>query len=106
MSFVSYRNNRENHIVVDSELGEIKLKLMDEVDCAAIEIALVKVYIENDLPVGRNIALATIYWHKILKQSISHYTEWQDKYCPAHIPNWSQYAKERDEHLEKLLPLL
>lgn len=90
--------------LIDSEFGEVEFEA--DFSPAGVMCGIAKVYIERNLPVGKNIALTIIYWHKLNGDSIQEYVDIHDNDCPKIIPNWFQYAKERDEHLEKLLPLL
>lgn len=100
MSFISISPIHINGLLaftlVDSEFGEIKVVASWWV------IAVVKAYRERDLPVGRNLALATIHDAKKHDRSIEFLASRQDLYCACVRP----YAKERDEYLEKMLPLL
>lgn len=112
MSFVSldYSDstaNRDNYMLVDDEFGELEVK-----DWATV----VDAYIDRKLPVGRNLALATIYFttRSVANAasadssalSIEEFVEWQNEECISCIPNWEQHARERDEYLAKLIPLL
>lgn len=115
MSFISAHvknyhvvDDQQFYIITDSDLGEITVAIpyYPTQNWSKVWIGIVKVYIERNLPVGRNLALATIYWGKLYGASVKQLTKWQDKDCPKHIDRWGRYAKERDEHLEKLLPLL
>lgn len=103
------KNGKYIYVIVDSEFGEVRVdsKYIIQASASSRAFAVVKLYGERGLPIGRNLALAVIYTSKTeagpfaIKQLI----EWQNEHCPEHIPNWAQYAKERDEHLEKLLAL-
>lgn len=109
MSFISFRYNYDHTlreytwILKDNEFGVV------EVIAATVWTAMVKAYSERNLPVGRNIALATIWYHNGTKDPIVRIVrsiKFQDEHCPSHIDDWQKYATERDAALEKLLPLL
>lgn len=99
----------EIYTLKDSEFGEIEVMgVVAGVAVLEIAIAVVKEYSKRGLDVGKNLALATI-WHskdRMNKVSINEIVAWQDEDCPAFIENWQQYAKERDEHLAKLVVLI
>lgn len=106
MSFVSIKAEVYDivdsyYTIVDSDFGEIEIK--DWAYCAAI----IQLYSTRNLPIGKNLALATIYWSKLYwSNDIERLIFWQNEVCPQYIPNWAQYAKEQNEYLEKMLPLL
>lgn len=117
MSFISYsiksydmNTHQYTFVIIDSELGEIE-DTSDKTPGAAFSVMLANVYGKLNCPVGKNLALLIMYQRRRNSTNVLGYTfkeliEWQDINCPAHVPNWQQYAKERDEYLEKLLPLL
>lgn len=95
--------------IVDSEFGEIEVDATNVGGSLLTRAAslIVKVYGERNLSVGKNLALSIIYERKRwVNYTVKDITEIQDRYCLEYIPNWKQYAKERDEHLEKLLALV
>lgn len=98
MSFISF--SFEGISLTDSEIGEVDFN-HDEI----FWLEYIRIYSERNLPVGRNLALATIWYSNVVKYSVAKIVEVQDMHCVDH-PNWKQYAKERDEYLVKLLPLL
>lgn len=110
MSLISVRfkyydehNDQYVFTLVDSELGEFTIELpFGEGE----EAAIVKFYSERNFSVGKNIALFTILESKRLKESIEFIKGWQDEHIREHVDNWNDYIKERDEWLEKMLPLL
>jgi hypothetical protein len=100
------------YTLVDSEFGSVKVEgdedwvTIGAAGGAVLVVALVaKEYIKRGLPVGRNLALVTICTHRTYKSSIADIVRWQDEYCPEYVENWQLYARERDEHLNKLLAL-
>lgn len=101
---ISYRIH--TYTLVDSELGRIEIREENLVGALAAAKIIVETYSKHNLPIGRNLALAMLYYRKKYNWSIKESTKWHDEYCPAHIPNWKQYAAERDYELEKLIPLL
>lgn len=109
MSFISIKyasgpHQPYNHLtytLVDDEFGSFNITVP-----VGPGAAIVKFYSERNLPVGRNLALFHLYWNKNHLRTIKQSIQFHDERSPAHIPNWSQYAKERDKYLEKLLPLL
>lgn len=98
------------YTIVDSEFGRINVSIDRHLVIENLSmcrgLAVVKAYSERNLPVGKHLALAAIYLHSTYGWDIEDNNTIQDEACPRHISNWSQYAKERDYHLEKLLPLL
>lgn len=114
MSLISVRYVRSSqegviYSVVDNDFGEVEIGIPVysgyEVNYA---FAVCEVYRARMLPVGKNLALGTIHfskrWQKLY--SIDELIALQNQYCPKVVPNWKQYSRERDEYLEKLLPLL
>lgn len=113
MSFISYKYKHDQsytdcsiYSIMDSEFGEAEILVSNPAQRSELTIAVVKTYIARNLHVGKNMALLTIFLHKKWAFSIDSLVEYQDIECPRSISNWKQYAKERDEHLAKLLPLL
>lgn len=112
-SYFSWYNGADDQFIYaikDSEFGEIDSggatnpgffdAWIDET------IAIVRLYSQYDRQVGRNVALTSVFFSKTYEIEIEAITTMQDRHCSKHFPNWSQYAKERDDALEKLLPLL
>lgn len=99
---ISYITNQSVYSIIDSEFGEIDVK----VAIGQRDLVVAKVYSERNLPVGRNLALSIIYESKIHRTSMKYIIEDQNDICSKHLSNWEQLAKERDEHLEKLLALM
>lgn len=95
------------YTIVDSDFGSIKI-----ISKFTIGYVVAQVYSERNLPVGSNIARALLYWRAECKRlynddyDIVDIIKMQDASSSNQFPNWAQYAKERDEYLEKLLPLL
>lgn len=115
MSFVSISfktpaqiNCGDAFIIVDSELGDLNIETNTgrEDLCVAKIVATAKAYSKRNLPVGKNLALATIYCVNETGWHLKDITKEQDVCCPKYIPNWTEYAKERDGYLEKVLSLL
>lgn len=116
MSFVSIEYGKYNrssgqweYTLTDSEFGLVKgifdVYLNHGLRSGAI---VVKVYSERNLNVGKNLALLSIWFGNSNPNhsSIANFVGSSDIHCPAYIPNWAEYAKERDEYLQKLLALL
>lgn len=111
MSFISYESyfnphvNRYSTKIVDSEFGEIDIVVPYNQSGYWSAAAIVKAYGERNLPIGKNLALATIYYSKLYSENIRRTALYHDTHLSELIPNWNVYAKERDEYLEKLLAL-
>lgn len=88
--------------LMDSDFGEVEFETA-MVSTEHMAEAIARVYIARNLSVGRNLAIAIISWSKMFRVSIRDYTNIHDAYCSKHIPNWQQYAEERDEYINKLL---
>lgn len=107
IAYIEYKDIELNgfyYALVDSEFGSIEAygNLGIWIDTAMI---VVREYGKRNLPVGRNLALATLYMANNSDYSVSHFIAWQESYCNEHVHNWASYSKERDHYLEKLLPL-
>jgi hypothetical protein len=68
-------------------------------------------YDKQNLPIGRNLSLITIYFSNEFKHSISYAISWQDAFMPEYLKQidyanykekWEQWKKERDEYLVML----
>lgn len=107
MSFIGVKGYDGAWIILDDELGEIKVKPNADLisDIGSLIPAVIEAYGKHNLPVGRNLALAYIFMQK-KGINIKGLIVFHDEYCSKYVSNWFQYAKERDEHLAKLLPLL
>lgn len=114
MSFISVEFKKYNPIfklvsytIMDSDLGEIQIcfKQPSNVGYEKV-IAVAKAYRNRNLPVGRNLALEAIHTQISSGFNIKELVKSDDLYCSKYFTNWEQYAKERDEHLEKLLALI
>ncbi len=108
INYKSYNPKTQQYLytLVDSEFGSIEVeeKLVAARTAKGLfAAAVVKAYSERNLPVGRNLALATLYMSEKFNWSIEDTKIYQDQYCQKRIQNWAEYAKERDFHLEKLL---
>lgn len=110
MSLISYKYEsptstirRHVYSLMDSDFG----KVCFDVDNGNVWFGIAMVYTNRNLSVGKNIALAMIHRSKqIIIPSIHDMISFQDRTLSKSIPNWIECAKERDEYLEKLLPLL
>lgn len=74
--------------------------------------ALIKEYVNRNLPVGKNLALYAVWFSKCSggraisnSNAIKAIITEQNMYCHV-VYNWKQYAKERDEYFDKILCLL
>lgn len=101
MSFVShrymYRENDIRYIINDSEFGEVEIDI-GYYD-GGLSTAVAKAYRGLNLPVGKNVALAHIYWAKKINCEIGHIV------CMPGVLSLTEKS-EMDEYLVKLLPLL
>lgn len=113
MSFISIRydvfsdrGQEDTYIITDDDIGQLRVVNYPGSDSFAcnVGVMIAKFYSERNLNVGKNLALASIFFRRMHGYDINITT--QDKRCPTYIPNWEQYAKERDKYLEKLLALM
>lgn len=101
--FKGYYSNNGHYLytIMDNELGEIEVGLSSFYDTSVgYTSAIVKAYSKLNLSVSKNLALAIIQIYKDYGISVNRLVAQQNHCCPR------SYVKERDEYLEKLLPLL
>lgn len=111
LSFISieYKNVDSGQYIctlTDSDFGEVDVATEFDSWFTTRIACVVKAYSERNLPVGANIARLHIYMYKRYQDKIKLGITLNEDHCLKFIPNWAQYAKERDEYLKKVLPLL
>lgn len=96
--------------LTDSEFGICKIEFDRNYNISVMEgdmlrsLAVAQEYQKRNLPIAENMALFHIWYHNrpsLYPCSFEQLKQWQDKYCPEYINDWSEISKQIDILIKK-----